>query len=90
LGRRFVLDNTECSLRQWNVGQEHDINKLPSISHILRNQITLWVFDPKLKAKVRGMIVLTTVRLRRVVAEFETDFGSKTYIADIKITDPSS
>lgn len=41
--------------------QERYITKLPKISHVLRNQVILWVFDPELKAKVRGMIVLTSV-----------------------------
>ncbi|KAJ7467450.1 hypothetical protein B0H11DRAFT_2284397 [Mycena galericulata] len=40
--------------------EERYINNLPSISHILRNLIMLWIFDPKLKAKVRGMVVLMT------------------------------
>ncbi|KAJ7481844.1 hypothetical protein FB451DRAFT_1444471 [Mycena latifolia] len=40
--------------------EERYITRLPTISHILRNQIILWVFDPELKAKVRGMIVLTS------------------------------
>ncbi|KAJ7443903.1 hypothetical protein B0H11DRAFT_452398 [Mycena galericulata] len=40
--------------------EERYITKLPSISHILRNQIIIWVNDPGLKAKVRGMVVLTT------------------------------
>ncbi|KAJ6621409.1 hypothetical protein B0H10DRAFT_2018420 [Mycena sp. CBHHK59/15] len=40
--------------------EERYITKLPRISHILRNQIVLWVFDPELKAKVRGMVVLTS------------------------------
>ncbi|KAJ7768628.1 hypothetical protein DFH07DRAFT_300070 [Mycena maculata] len=40
--------------------EERYINKLPAISHILRNQIILWIFDPELKAKVRGMVALTT------------------------------
>ncbi|KAJ7794123.1 hypothetical protein B0H13DRAFT_2512710, partial [Mycena leptocephala] len=34
--------------------------QLPSISHILRNQIILWVLDPELNAKVRGVVALTT------------------------------
>ncbi|KAJ7231365.1 hypothetical protein C8J57DRAFT_182086 [Mycena rebaudengoi] len=46
--------------------EERNINKLPSISHILRNQIIIWVFDPELKAKVRGMIVLTTTYIADV------------------------
>ncbi|KAF7363188.1 CAMK/CAMK-unique protein kinase [Mycena venus] len=40
--------------------EERYITKLPKISHVLRNQVILWVFDPELKAKVRGMIVLTS------------------------------
>ncbi|KAJ7628764.1 hypothetical protein FB45DRAFT_867746 [Roridomyces roridus] len=43
--------------------EERRISKLPEISHVLRNQIILWVADPELKAKVRGMIVLTTTYL---------------------------
>ncbi|KAJ7920862.1 hypothetical protein B0H13DRAFT_2656223 [Mycena leptocephala] len=38
--------------------EECYITKPPKISHVLRNQVILWVFDPELKAKVRGMIVL--------------------------------
>ncbi|KAJ7628760.1 hypothetical protein FB45DRAFT_1004256 [Roridomyces roridus] len=40
--------------------EERRISKLPAISHVLRNQIILWVADSTLKAKMRGMIVLTT------------------------------
>ncbi|KAJ7145630.1 hypothetical protein C8R44DRAFT_606 [Mycena epipterygia] len=40
--------------------EERYISKLPTISHVLRNQVILWVFDPELKAKVRGMVVLTS------------------------------
>ncbi|KAJ7455766.1 hypothetical protein FB451DRAFT_1277381 [Mycena latifolia] len=40
--------------------EERYITRLPTISHILRNQVILWVFDPQLKAKVRGLIVLTS------------------------------
>ncbi|KAJ7677653.1 hypothetical protein B0H17DRAFT_1078992, partial [Mycena rosella] len=40
--------------------EERNISRLPTISHILRNQVILWVFDPELKAKVRGMVVLTS------------------------------
>ncbi|KAJ7737323.1 hypothetical protein B0H16DRAFT_105816 [Mycena metata] len=40
--------------------EERSMAKLPPISHILRNQVILWVFDPKLKAKVRGMVILTS------------------------------
>ncbi|KAJ7121090.1 hypothetical protein C8R44DRAFT_736776 [Mycena epipterygia] len=40
--------------------EERYIYNLPTISHILRNQVILWVFDPELKAKVRGMVVLTS------------------------------
>ncbi|KAJ6448586.1 hypothetical protein C8R45DRAFT_1046037 [Mycena sanguinolenta] len=39
---------------------ERCISRLPQISHILRNQIIMWIHDPGLKAKVRGMIILTT------------------------------
>ncbi|KAF7349743.1 WD-REPEATS-REGION domain-containing protein [Mycena sanguinolenta] len=39
---------------------ERYISKLPRISHILRNQIIMWIYDPSLKAKVRGIVVLTT------------------------------
>ncbi|KAJ7737326.1 hypothetical protein B0H16DRAFT_1572137 [Mycena metata] len=40
--------------------EERSMAKLPPISHILRNQAILWVFDPELKAKVRGMVILTS------------------------------
>ncbi|KAJ6597483.1 hypothetical protein DFH09DRAFT_1272188 [Mycena vulgaris] len=49
--------------------EERYISRLPTISHILRNQIILWVFDPELKAKVRGMIVLTSTYIPDIKIE---------------------
>ncbi|KAJ7247108.1 hypothetical protein C8J57DRAFT_1360008 [Mycena rebaudengoi] len=34
--------------------------ELPQISSVFRNQIMIWVFDPKLQAKVRGILLLTS------------------------------
>ncbi|KAJ7628706.1 hypothetical protein FB45DRAFT_1079899 [Roridomyces roridus] len=43
--------------------EERYLSRLPQISHVLRNQIIFWVNDPTLKAKARGLIVLTTTYL---------------------------
>ncbi|KAJ7134082.1 hypothetical protein C8R43DRAFT_1073047 [Mycena crocata] len=34
--------------------------ELPSISSVLRNQIMVWVYDPDLRAKCRGVLLLTS------------------------------
>ncbi|KAF7372799.1 putative nwd2 protein [Mycena sanguinolenta] len=39
---------------------ERYMSELPRMSHILRNQIILWIHDRRLKAKVCGMVVHTT------------------------------
>ncbi|KAF7333078.1 hypothetical protein MVEN_02372600 [Mycena venus] len=46
--------------------EECVLAKLPGISHFLRNQIVIWVHDPELAARTRGMIVLTTTYLADV------------------------
>jgi hypothetical protein len=45
----------------------------------------IWVFDPKLQAKVRGILLLTSVS-RASNLEHALSDSFKTYIPDIKIS----
>ncbi|KAJ7030828.1 hypothetical protein C8F04DRAFT_714100 [Mycena alexandri] len=62
-------------------GQQHDLEAeyamginllpvenagLPKISFITRNQVVIWISDPTLKAKVRGLLVLMTTYIPNI------------------------
>ncbi|KAF8185843.1 hypothetical protein K438DRAFT_1836412 [Mycena galopus ATCC 62051] len=43
-----------------NVHRNEENPKLPKISFITRNQVILWISDPTMKSRVRGLLVLMT------------------------------
>ncbi|KAJ7622290.1 hypothetical protein FB45DRAFT_927433 [Roridomyces roridus] len=46
--------------------EERNLIKLPQISHVLRSQVILWINNPTLQARARGVIVLTTTYLPEI------------------------
>ncbi|KAJ7249922.1 hypothetical protein C8J57DRAFT_1355969 [Mycena rebaudengoi] len=64
--------------------------ELPQISSVFRNQIMVWVFDPKLQAQVRGILLLTSTYIPDITTPHSLSIR-ETIVADMNIdwsTDP--